>query len=157
MVKNSLLENLTRRKDKKPMYPVLGYGHGRTNKACWLTRCSGHPELPLTYEHSNNSKGQEPLKDLPFGVKHLVNKSLLIRVKEESEKVGLKFDIQKNKNHGIWFHHFMANRWGKSGNSGRLYFLGHQNHCGWWLQLWNYKMLAPWKKSYNKPRQCIKR
>ena len=34
-------------------------------------------------------------------------------------------------------HHFMANRWGNSGNSDRLYFLGLQNHCRWWLQPWN--------------------
>ena len=33
-------------------------------------------------------------------------------------------------------HQFMANRWGNSGNSGRLYFLGLQNHCRWWLQPW---------------------
>ena len=45
-------------------------------------------------------------------------KSLLMKVKEESEKVGLKLNIQKNKDHGIWSHHFMANRWGNSGNSG---------------------------------------
>ena len=37
-------------------------------------------------------------------------KSLLMKVKEESEKVGLKLNIQKT-NHGIWSHHFMANRW----------------------------------------------
>ena len=43
-------------------------------------------------------------------------KSLLMRVKEESEKVDLKLNIQKI--HGIWSHHFMANRWGNSGNSG---------------------------------------
>ena len=35
-------------------------------------------------------------------------------------------------------------------------FLGPQNHCGQWLYPWNWKMLAPWKKSYDKPRQCIK-
>ena len=35
----------------------------------------------------------------------------LLKVKEESEKVGLKLNIQKTKNHGIWSHHFMANRW----------------------------------------------
>ena len=40
-------------------------------------------------------------------------KSLLMKVKEESEKAGLKLNIQKNKDHGIWSHHFMANRWGK--------------------------------------------
>ena len=45
-------------------------------------------------------------------------KRLLMRVKEESEKVGLKLNIQKTKDHGIWSHHFMGNRWGNSGNSG---------------------------------------
>ena len=58
-------------------------------------------------------------------------KSLLMMVKEESEKAGLKLDIQKNEDHGIWSHHFMANRWGNNGNSDRLYFLGLQNHCRW--------------------------
>ena len=49
-------------------------------------------------------------------------KSLLMKVKEESENVGFKLNIQKTKN--IWSHHFMANRWGNNGNSERLYFLG---------------------------------
>ena len=48
-------------------------------------------------------------------------KSLLMKVKEESEKVGLKLNIQ-NEDHGIWSHHFMGNRWGKSANSVRLFF-----------------------------------
>ena len=51
----------------------------------------------------------------------------------------------------------MANRWGNNGNSERLYFWGLQNHCRWWLQPWNLKMLAPWKKSYDQPRQHIKK
>ena len=55
-------------------------------------------------------------------------KSLLIKVKEESEKAGFKLNIQKTK---IWSHHFMANTWGNDGNSDRLYFLGLQNHCRW--------------------------
>ena len=83
-------------------------------------------------------------------------KSLLIKVKEESEKAGLK-QHSKNEYHGIWSHHFMASRWGNNGNGDRLYFLGLQNHCGWWLKPWNYKTLAPWKKSYDKPRQLIKK
>ena len=37
-------------------------------------------------------------------------KSLLMKAKEESEKVGLKLNIQKTKNHGIWSHYFMPNR-----------------------------------------------
>ena len=58
-------------------------------------------------------------------------KSLLMKVKVESEKVGLKLNIQKNEDHGIQSHHFMGNRWGNSGNSVRLYFSGLQNHCRW--------------------------
>ena len=57
-------------------------------------------------------------------------KGLLMKVKEKSEKVGLKLNIQKTK--------IMASRpitsWqinGNSGNSVRLYFLGLQNHCRW--------------------------
>ena len=58
-------------------------------------------------------------------------KSLLMKVKEESEKVGLKLNIQKTN--------IMASSpitsweidWGNSGNSVRLYFFGLQNHCRW--------------------------
>ena len=52
-------------------------------------------------------------------------KILLMKVKEESEKAGLKLNIQK------------TNRWGNNGNSDRLYFFHLQNHCQWWLQPWN--------------------
>ena len=44
--------------------------------------------------------------------------SLLMKVKEESEKVGLTLNIQKTKIMGNWSHHLLANRWGNSGNSG---------------------------------------
>ena len=57
-------------------------------------------------------------------------KNLLMKVKEESEKVGLKLNIQKTKT--------MASgpitsweRWGNNGNSDRLYIFGVQNHCKW--------------------------
>ena len=52
-------------------------------------------------------------------------KSLLMKVKEESEKVGLRLNIQKTKIN-IQKTNFMANRWGNSGNSVRLYFSGLQ-------------------------------
>ena len=58
-------------------------------------------------------------------------KSLLMKVKEESEKVELKAQHSENEDHGIWSHHFMENRWGNSGNSGRIHFGGLQNHCRW--------------------------
>ena len=53
-------------------------------------------------------------------------KSLLMKVKEESEKAGLKINIQKSEDHDTWSHHFIADRWGNKGNSERLYFLGLQ-------------------------------
>ena len=49
-------------------------------------------------------------------------KSLLMKVKEESEKSWLKAQHSENEVHGIWSHHFMGNRWGKSANSVRLFF-----------------------------------
>ena len=57
-------------------------------------------------------------------------KSLLMKVKEESEKVGLKLNIQKTKIIASG-PNFMANRWGDCRNSVRLYFFGLQNHCRW--------------------------
>ena len=58
-------------------------------------------------------------------------KSLLMKVKVESEKVGLKAQHSEKEDHGIQSHHFIGNRWGSSGNSVRLYFSGLQNHCRW--------------------------
>jgi len=63
-------------------------------------------------------------------------KSLLMKVKKESEKTGLKWNIQKTK--------IMASgpitSWqidGETMETGTDYFLGLQNHCRWWLQPWN--------------------
>ena len=73
-----------------------------------------------------------------------------MKVKEESENVGLKLNIQKTK--------IMASgpitSWqieGETMETVRGFFLGggRQNHCRLWLELWNLKMLAPWKKSYD--------
>ena len=83
--------------------------------------------------------------------------SLLMKVKEESEKVGLKLTIQKTK--------IMASSpitsWpidgGNSGKSGWLYFPRLLNYCRLWLQPWNEKTLTPWKESYDQSRQHIKK
>ena len=56
-------------------------------------------------------------------------KSLLMKVKEESEKNWLKTQHLENEDHGIQSHHSMTSRWRKTGNSDRLHFLGPQNHC----------------------------
>ena len=64
-------------------------------------------------------------------------KSLLMKVKEKSEKAGLKLNIQKTE----IVESDPITSWQidgeKSGNSDRFYFLGLQNHCGWWLQSQN--------------------
>ena len=79
-----------------------------------------------------------------------------MKVKEESEKVGLKLNIQKTK--------IMPSgpitSWqidGETMETVRDYFGGLQNHCRWWLQPWNLKMLTPWKESYDQPRQHIQK
>ena len=58
-------------------------------------------------------------------------KSLLMKVKEESENVGLKLNIQISKIMATGPITSKQIRWGNSGNSGRLYFFGLQNHCRW--------------------------
>ena len=55
-------------------------------------------------------------------------KSLIMRVREKSEKAGLKLNIQKTKIMASGPITSWQNRWGNNGNSGRLYFLGLQNH-----------------------------
>ena len=80
-----------------------------------------------------------------------------MKVKEESEKVGLKLNIQKTK--------IMVSgpitSWEIDGETMETVtgFIGGglQNHCRWWLQPWSSMMLAPWKKSYEQPRQHIKK
>ena len=79
-------------------------------------------------------------------------KSLLMKVKVESEKVGLKLNIQKTK--------IMASgpitSWEIDGETvetvSDFIFWGLQNHCRWWLQPWNKKTLTPWKESYDQSR-----
>ena len=80
-----------------------------------------------------------------------------MKVKEESEKVGLKLNIQKTK--------IMASgpitSWQIDGETVEtvpdFIFWGLQNHCRWWLQPWNEKTFVPWKESYDQPRQHIKK
>ena len=63
--------------------------------------------------------------------------SLLTKVKREEWKADLKLNIQKTK---IMISSLITSwqiDWGNQGNSDRLYFLGLQNHCRWWLQPWN--------------------
>ena len=63
----------------------------------------------------------------------------------------LKTQHSENEDHGIWSHHFMANKWGSSGNSDRLYFWGSKiiadGDCSHKIKL------APWKESYDRSRQ----
>ena len=80
-----------------------------------------------------------------------------MKVKEESEKVGLKLNIQKTK---IMACCPITSRQidGETMETVRDFILGAlQDHCRWWLQPWNWKMLAPWKKNYDQLRQHIKK
>ena len=84
-------------------------------------------------------------------------KSLLMTVKEESEKVVLKHNILGLRSWPpVQSHHFMANRWGNNGNSEILYFGGAPKS----LQMVSAAMKlkdTPWKKSYDQPRPHIKK
>ena len=84
-------------------------------------------------------------------------KSFLMNVKKESEKAGLKLNIQKTK--------IMASNlntsWYTDGKKmetvANFIFLDSKKNCRVWLQPQNYKVLATWKESYDKPRKSIKK
>ena len=91
---------------------------------CWVkqkleSRLPG--EISITVRYADNTT--------PIAEREEELKSLLMKVKEESEKVGLKLNIQKTK--------IMASdpitswQMGNNGNSDRLYFGQLQNHCRW--------------------------
>ena len=84
--------------------------------------------IKIAGRNINNLRYADDLTLMAESEKEL--KSLLMKVKEESEKVGLKLNIQETKImvsgpitswHGKWM--------GNNGNSDRLYFLGLQNYC----------------------------
>ena len=89
-------------------------------------------EIKIAGRNINNLRYAD---DIALMAKSEELKSLLMKVKEEHEKVGFKLNIQKPK--------IMASspifhgKWRSNGNSERLYFGGLQNHCRWWLQAWN--------------------
>ena len=80
-----------------------------------------------------------------------------MKVKEESGKSWLKTQHLKNEDHGIQSHHFMANRWGINGNSERLYFLGLQKSLQMVAAAMKLKDPCSLEKSYDQPRQHIKK
>ena len=92
---------------------------------------------------------------LPYGRKWRTKESL-----DESErgewKSWLKTQHSEYEDHGIWSHHFMANRWGNSGNRRQTLFLGSKS-----LQMviaaMKLKDACSLEKSYDQPRHCIKK
>ena len=85
--------------------------------------------IKIAGRNSNNLRYADDITLMAESEEEL--KSLLMKVKEENDKIWLKTQHSKNQDHGIWPHHFIAKRWGNNGNSVRLYFLGLQNHCRW--------------------------
>ena len=87
-------------------------------------------EVKITGRNINNLRYADDTTLMEESKKELMN--LLMKVKEESEKVGLKLNIQKTKimTSGP-ITSPVANRWGDNGNSERFYFGGLQYHCRW--------------------------
>ena len=110
---------------------------------CWLwlsfihSHCCLIPQagIKIARRHINKLKYADDTTLMAESEEEL--KSLLMKVKEESEKVGLKLNIQKTK--------IMASgpitSWQIDGKQWLTLYFGLQNHCRWWLQPWNLKML----------------
>ena len=92
----------------------------------------------------------------PFGRNQRKTKETLDESGKGEWKSWLKIQHSKNEDYGIWSYQFMANRRRNNENVEWFYFLRIPNHWRWWRQPQNSKMLAPWKKSYDNPREHIK-
>ena len=83
-------------------------------------------------------------------------KSLLMKVKEESEKAGLKLSIQKKKKKIMAFGPIIS--WQIDGETMTDFiFLGSKITADGYYSHEIFKTLAPWKKNYDKPREHIKK
>ena len=80
-----------------------------------------------------------------------------IRCTLHTEKAGLKLNIQNTKISTSGSNTSWQIDEETMETVTDLYFLGLQDHYRWWLQLWNWKVLSPWKKSCDQPRQHIKK
>ena len=78
--------------------------------------------IKIARRNINNLRYTEDTTLIAENAKEL--KCLLMKVKEERGKSWLKTRRSENEDHGIWSHHFMANRWGNNGNSDRLILEG---------------------------------
>ena len=78
--------------------------------------------IKISRRNINNLRYVEDTTLIEENAKEL--KCLLMKVKEERGKSWLKTQHSENEDHGIWSHHFMANKWGNNGNSDRLILEG---------------------------------
>ena len=82
-------------------------------------RLEAQAEIKIAGRNINNLRYADDTTFMAENEEEL--KSLLMKMKEENEKAGLKLSIQKTKDHSFWSHHFIANRWGNSGNKETLF------------------------------------
>ena len=90
-------------------------------------RLEAQAGIKISRRNINNLRYADDTTLMTEGEEEL--RSHLMKVKEETEEAGLKFNIRKTNlmTSGpitSWYHHCMANRWENNGNSNRLYFLG---------------------------------
>ena len=102
----------------KPVYCHLAYLTSMQSTSCELLGCMTHkPGIKTARRNSNNLRYADETTLMAKVEEEL--KNLFMRVEEESEKAG--FSKKKNKDHGIWPHHFIPKRRGRNGSSDILF------------------------------------
>ena len=126
----------------------------KCKKAKWLSEEA--LQIAVKRREAKSQGEKERYKHLNAEFQRIVRWDKKAFLSDQCKKQRKTIEWERLEISSIQSHHFMANRWGNSRNSGWLYFGGLQKHCRWWSQPWNKKKLILWKESCDQPRQYIK-
>ena len=110
----------------KAVYHLPAYLTSMQSTSCKMLGCMNQTEIKISRRNISNLRYADDTTLMAEYKEEL--KCLFMKVKEESEKADLKFNMQKTK---IMASSPTADRSGKSGSSDRFYFLWLLNNCGW--------------------------
>ena len=124
-------------------------------QGCILLPCLFNLYAEYIMKHAGPHEAQAGIKISVRNINKLIyaeDTTVMAESKEELMILLTKFQQESEKDHDIWSHYFMANRWGNNGNSDILYFCGALKSLQMFTAAMKLQDASPWKKMYDHPR-----